>query len=87
MTVIEIELDTQRVLAGLPSAPVEIPAHILDARHLNENDIIHCLAAHISATHKPNVEPPLNIHEEVARTQAVRSLARQTIELSGPWQS
>lgn len=77
-------LDPARIHAGLPERAT-VPDHVITAfeeGRISEKDLVPNIAAHISATHRPNVEPPLNAQEVVARWKHIRALAA----LSQGWQ-
>lgn len=91
-----IEFNQERIMAGLPDTPVEVPDHILIAHKdgvIKPEDVKHNLHAHISANSRPNLVPALNTYEEVERSRIIYEIASKSVEvclglepdMDGPW--
>lgn len=83
MTTIEINLE--RVSAGLPEAPVEVPASIMDALssgRIKQSDLQGNMYAAIRAEHPvpDDLQPPLTLTEELARSRCIHAIATASLE-------
>jgi hypothetical protein len=80
---IKPEHDSERIAAGLPDQIESIPSRLLIALAqgvIKESDLVPNIAATISSNHRPEVDPPLNIHEQVERTRHINQLATDCVE-------
>ncbi|HMS23509.1 MAG TPA: hypothetical protein PKB09_01745 [Candidatus Saccharibacteria bacterium] len=78
----EPELITERITAGLPARIESIPNGLLNALGqgvIKNSDLVPNIVAQISSGNRPDVDPPLNIHEQVARTKHINQLASNCV--------
>jgi hypothetical protein len=79
----ETELSMERVTVGLPDAITDIPERLLvalEARIIKRTDLAPNIAAIVASDHPAQIEPPLNINEQVARTQHINKLAANCVQ-------
>lgn len=79
-----LQTGLERITAGLPNSPVSVPASIetaLQSGVIKESDLAPNMYAHIRASHPipAEVQPPLDIKEELARGTCIRAIAQASI--------
>ncbi len=82
MTLIRGDLSMERVANGLPDVITEIPERLLSAletKTIKQSDLAPNIAAIVASNHPSQTEPPLNIHEQVARTLLINTLAANCV--------